>query len=86
MLADQYSIELDLIGSGLQTRTMTPDDQQGMTFPVDFGGDSAPEYRCRLTDRGTLACLFGRGDWIGGVEFSMMSVTDDQRASRWGSR
>lgn len=86
MLADHYSIEIDMIGMFLQTTRMTPDDQQSVTLLVDFGGDSMWEYRCRLTDRGTLACLYGRGDWIRGVEFKMMPVTDDQRAHRRQSR
>jgi len=38
-----------------------------VTFSVDFGGDSSPTFRCRLTQRNTVAC-FG-SPYYDGVEF-----------------
>jgi hypothetical protein len=81
MIANQYSIEIDMIGSHVQLRTLTPDDHASVALAVDFEGDSLPVYRCRLTNRGTLACLFGEPDWIRGVEFRKMPVKASQRAN-----
>jgi hypothetical protein len=77
MVANRYSIELDAIGMTYpQTVTMEPDHRGSLQFPVDFAGDHLPVYRCRLTQRQTLACLvaiYGQG-----VEFKKMPVEEDQ--------
>jgi len=87
MVVDHDSIELDKIGTYLQTPKLILNDDQSVTFPVEHGGDGGPEeYPCRTTDRGTLACLTGKDEWLWGVEFRMMPVTDTQRASRTLSR
>lgn len=82
ILAGADSVEIDMIGMGSQTRAAVLDDELGLTFHVDFGGDGFPEYRCKLTDRGTLACLSGRGEWVTGWELKRMPFEDHQRASR----
>jgi hypothetical protein len=83
MVADQDSIEIDMIGMPPQTWALKPDPRECISFPVDFGGDGLPEYRCRLTDQETLACLSGQGEWVHGIEFRKMSVRQEQRASHY---
>ena len=77
MVANQFSIELDGIGmSYAQTVKAKLDRAGSIEFPVDFDGDNLPVYRCRVTQRGTLACLvavYGQG-----VEFKKMPVEKDQ--------
>jgi hypothetical protein len=83
MFVAHDSVEIDMIGRDLLATTLTLDSAQAATFSADFGADGGPdEYRCRLTDRGTLACLTGRANWLGGMELKKMTVTDGQRASR----
>jgi TonB family protein len=55
--ADGYSVQVDAIGTNHQTTTFKPDGSGSITFSVDFGGDSSPSFRCRLTRRNSLACL-----------------------------
>ena len=81
LVADRYSIEIDMIGAFLQMTSLTPDDRGSMVLPVDFQGDSVPVYRCRLTSRETLACLFGEPTLTRGVEFRKMRVRANQRAN-----
>jgi hypothetical protein len=76
MLANRYSIEMHVIGTFDQIRTLEPDRGNSLSFPFDFGGDAAPVYRCRLTGRKTLACLIDV--YREGVEFKKMSATGDQ--------
>jgi hypothetical protein len=83
MVADQDSIEIDMIGMPPQTWTLKSEARESIAFPVDFGGDSLPEYRCRLTDQERLACLSGQDEWVHGIEFRKMSVRQDQRASHY---
>lgn len=77
LVADRYSTELDAIGMTYpQTVVMEPDHRGSVRFPVDFDGDNLPVYRCRLTERRTLACLvavYGQG-----VEFKKLPVEEDQ--------
>jgi hypothetical protein len=82
MIADQYSVDIDAIGAGLQRQAFVPDDSGSVTLTVDFGGDTSPVYRCRLTSRGTLACLLGESAWTSGVEFRRGPVRGEQRANR----
>jgi hypothetical protein len=81
MVADRDSIEIDMIGMPSQTWALKFEARDSIAFPVDFGGDSLAEYRCRLTDQKTLACLSGRGEWVYGVEFRKMSVRQNQRGT-----
>lgn len=75
MLAHGYAAETDMIGTQHQKTSMTPDDNGSLILSINFGGDTAPEYRCRLTDRMTLACIFqGRAAKPVGVEFKKISV------------
>jgi hypothetical protein len=83
MVAAQDSIEIDMIGMPPQTWAVKTGPRESIAFPVDFGGDGLPEYRCRLTDQKTLACLSGQGEWVHGIEFRKMSVRQDQRASHY---
>ncbi len=46
-----------------------------LTFPFDFGGDSHPVFRCRLTKRDTLACLIDV--YRQGIEFKRMKVSPE---------
>lgn len=77
MIANQYSVEIDMLGVYDQMSTLTPDNQDSLALPVDYQGDSAADYKCRLTNRGTLACLDGPT----GVEFKKMPVKGNQRAN-----
>ncbi len=72
ILAKGYSVEMHAIGAYDQTRTMEPDHAGSVIFPVDFGGDAGPLYRCRVTPRNTLACLIDV--YRQGVEFKKKSV------------
>ena len=57
MLIKGNFVEARFIGVEMQVRTLTPDGRGSLEFPIDFGGDANPRYRCRLTATGTLACL-----------------------------
>ena len=59
MIANQYSVEIDMLGVYDQMSILTPDNQDSLALPVDYQGDSAADYTCRLTSRGTLVCLAG---------------------------
>ena len=78
MLADGYSLELHAVGTFDQKRTMQRNSTGSVSFSFDFGGDSLPVYRCRLTVRNTLACLIDV--YRQGVEFRKMSVRPDEMA------
>ena len=78
MLANGYSIEIDMIGSYSQKATSRVDRKGNLTLPVDFEGDELPVYRCRLTRRKTLACLVGTLPSIDGVEFKKMPAVEDE--------
>jgi hypothetical protein len=73
LVADGYLVTLHAIGMTYpQKVTMRPDSKGSVEFPVDFSADEGPEtYQCRVTKRGTLACLV---DKYGGVEFKKMKV------------
>jgi hypothetical protein len=58
LIADGYAVALHAIGTYPQKAVMRPDHKGSVEFSVDFGADEGPEtYRCRLTKRGTLACV-----------------------------
>jgi hypothetical protein len=77
MLIDGYSVEPHLIGaSEVAKLRLTRDNRDGLTFPIDFGGDANPAFRCRLTTRKTLACLIDVYDE--GSEFKKMPATPSQ--------
>jgi hypothetical protein len=74
LVANRYSVELHAIGVNIPQRvTMEPDRNGSIEFrEVDFGGEGTLDnYRCRITNRGTLACLLGQ---YNGVEFKKMAV------------
>lgn len=78
LVANGYSVELHAIGMYCPQKVrMVPDREGSVEFPeVSFGGDEAPDtYHCRLTKRGTLACM--SGTFIG-VEFKKMAVEKEQ--------
>ena len=64
------------VGSDSAERTVTFDGNGSITFPVDFGGDASPVYRCRLTARNTLICL--TDVYREGNEFKKMTVASDK--------
>jgi len=78
LVTNGYSVELHAVGMiSLQKVRIRPDSQGGVEFrEVDFGGDgeTLDNYHCRLTNRGTLACLIG----VVGVEFKKMSIEKSQ--------
>jgi TonB family protein len=76
MLVRGDSVEMHAIGATDQTRTLEPDHAGSVAFPVDFGGDAGPVYRCRVTTRNTLACLIDV--YRQGVELKQMSVNADE--------
>ena len=57
-------------------RTMTFDGKRSVTFPIDFGGDASPVYRCRLSARNTLICLIDV--YLEANEFKKMTVPSDK--------
>jgi hypothetical protein len=73
LVASGYAVELHAIGMTYpQKVTMEPDHKGSVKFPVDFSADEGPDtYHCRLTKRGTLACL---ANAYSGVEFKKMTV------------
>jgi hypothetical protein len=77
ILANGFSIEIDAIGTYKQTTKFTPDSKGSVTFPMDFEGDAMPIYRCRITDRGTLACLGSA--YADGVEFKPIPLREGER-------
>jgi hypothetical protein len=77
MLIKGNSVDPRFIGAPPMTiRELTPDSRGSLEFPVDFGGDANPQYRCRLTLTGTLACLVDVYDE--GIEFKRNSVSQEQ--------
>ena len=76
MLIKGNSVEPRFIGAPMQMRTLTPDGRGSLEFPIDFGGDEDPRFRCRLTATGTLACLVDVYDE--GVEFKRNSVSQQE--------
>jgi hypothetical protein len=75
-IADGYSLESHVVGTWPQSPTMEPDGRGSLIFPFDFGGDSHPVFRCRLTTRRTLACVIDvYQQWF---EFKRMSVRPDE--------
>ena len=76
LVADGYTVELHAVGAYIEKVKMQPDGKGAVTFPVDFAADEGPDtYRCRLTKRGTLACLIREHD---GAEFKKMKVAKSQ--------
>lgn len=75
--ANQYSLTLHAVGMGVAQKTkMQPDNKGSVQFPVDFGGDASPVYRCRISRPNTLTCLnavYGEG-----IEFKKMLVREEQ--------
>ena len=73
-----YVMEMHPVGSSAVWRERMEPDPKGSS--VDFSlcsdGDCSGKtvYRCRLTQRGTLACINGKG----GNEFRKMKVADSQ--------
>ena len=72
--ANQYSVSMDIIGTTHQQRTLKADNDGSLALPVDFGGDGIPPYRCRLTDRKTLACILRARGGTTSVELKKMPV------------
>jgi len=66
---NQYSVDMDILGTHPQKTTLKSDNGGSLALPVDFEGDSMPIYKCRLTQRRTLACIFHGPGGTAGVEF-----------------
>lgn len=78
LVANGYSLELHAVGMiAPQKVRMKSDNEGGVEFrEVDFGGEGTlDDYHCRLTQRGTPACLIGK---FTAVEFKKMSVEKSQ--------
>lgn len=72
-----YVMEVHAYGSSGAYRTrMEPNHKRSLKYFVCSDGDCSAEdaYYCRLTQRGTLACIDGDG----GSEFRKMNVADTQ--------
>jgi hypothetical protein len=80
MVATEDSIEIDMIGAHPHRTPVVLDRGPELTLAVDFEADDLVEFRCRLTARGTLACLFGEQPWSRGVEFKKGPVEETRRA------
>ena len=77
MIGESYAwvMELHAIGYEVQRVRMEPNHKGSVEFSVDLLADGAEDvYTCRLTQRGTLACVNAdRGE-----EFKRMKVADSQ--------
>ena len=88
MIGESYDwvMELHAIGYEIQRLRMEPNHKGSMEFSVDLLADGAEEvYTCRLTQRGTLACVdvmtgwgIKRKDPTSGEEFKRMKIADSQ--------
>ena len=72
LVAHGYSVEVDSIGTKRQTTIFKPDHKGNLTFSIDLEGDYVPNFRCRLTQRNTLACL--GSPYYDAVEFKKISA------------
>ena len=79
MIANGYSIEMHVIGAGVQRPAVKLDSTNSLSFPFDFGGDADPVFRCRLTSRKTLACLIDV--YRQGIEFKRIPAKPDEMAA-----
>jgi hypothetical protein len=77
MIANGYSVEIDMIGTHSQRTTFKPGGKGSLVIAVDFEGDDTPVYRCRITPRKTIACLVGTPPSEDGVEFKKMPVAEN---------
>lgn len=78
MIANGYSVEIDMIGVSPHTAAFKPDGKRSLALAVDFDGDDNADYRCRLTRRKTLACLIGTPPSEDGVEFKRVPVEENE--------
>jgi len=79
LLVDGYSVEPRMVGNEWNRgdrQAFKRDGRRSITFGLRLGGDASAYYRCRLTQRGTLACLVE--PYYSGVEFMKMPVSTDQ--------
>jgi hypothetical protein len=84
--SDAYVMELHAIGYEIQRLRMEPNHKGSAEFSIDLLADGAEAvFTCRLTQRGTLACLdvmtgwgIKRKDPTSGEEFKRMKVADSQ--------
>jgi len=71
----EYVMELHAVGCEVQRVRMEPNHKGSVEFSIDLSADGAEAaFTCRLTQRGTLACV----DAIHGEEFKKMKVADSQ--------
>ena len=74
------SVEVDMIGMGLYRIPLSFDAHGDLLLPIEEGGDYAVDYKCRVTDRRTLACLTATARAIiFGTEYRRMPVRGSQR-------
>jgi len=79
LLVEGYSVEPRIVGNEWNTgnrQTFKRDGRRSVTFDLGLGGDASAYYRCRLTQRGTLACLVE--PYYSGVEFMKMRISADR--------
>ena len=77
IVASQYSLTLHSVGMDVPQKVMMEPDQNGsVRFPVDFGGDASPVYKCRISRPNTLTCL--NAAYGEGIDFKKMSVREEQ--------
>ena len=79
LLVNGYSVEPRIVGNDWNVgarQAFKRDGRRSLTFDLGLGGDASAYYRCRLTRRGTLACLME--PYYIGDEFTKMPVRPDQ--------
>ena len=78
LLINGYAIEPRIVANewNIDSRQRFKPDGRSLTYGLGFGGDAGAYYRCRLTRRGTLACLVE--PYYSGTEFVKMSVRPDE--------
>lgn len=84
IIANGYSLELHVVGTSIQRLVAKRDTTNSLRFPFDFGGDSNPVFRCRLTTRKTLACLIDV--YRQGIEFKRIPAKPDEMATTFEFR
>lgn len=72
MLADGYSLEIDMVGTYHQRSEFKRDGENGFKFTIDLGGDASPVFQCRISRHQTLLCL--GTPYYSGLQFTKMPV------------
>lgn len=74
------SVEVDMIGMDFYRIPLSFHQNGELLLPIEEGSDYPINFKCRLTNRRTLACLTATtGEFIEGREYRQMPVRGSQR-------